>query len=396
MEEDMIMNVPSAPEMQGTPMAPNLSMEMQSQMSDVSQAEMQEAQGALMQILQVINMLIEQGLNEEQIRAFLEQYGISEDELDQAAQALGVDIDMVLSGQMQTPQEPMMMAKGGPASPQEIFNQLPSTLKGGLKIAKDDPSYLVLSNRGDNAFGPDGEIIGDLISLNGYISSLPNKYNNLLKKKDSSEKLKRQNIARTIFGLPASIVFPEGTSFGNQMIVDRAESSRALKEMQLTPLEQQFIEDYESYFGVKKMAEGGGADVGSITPISPFEMTEAFGGPLYQMLNPGAQQMVDRLGLRGQGLSGAAAMAFGPKKVKGGLTALDDLTRNFLAKEKTRLEGIIKSIKEGTDPILRKENLATYQKQLDNVNAEIAENARLRKQYDEMVKDPSKFFKTQD
>ena len=112
----MIMNVPSAPEMQGTPMAPDLSMEMQPDMADVSQAEMQEAQGALMQILQVINMLIEQGLNEEQIRAFLKQYGISEDELDQAAQALGVDIDAVLSGQMQAPQEPMMMAEGGPAT----------------------------------------------------------------------------------------------------------------------------------------------------------------------------------------------------------------------------------------------------------------------------------------
>ena len=113
MEEDMIMNVPSAPEMQGTPMTPDLSMEMQSEMGDMTQNEIQEAQGALMQILQVINMLIEQGLNEEQIRAFLEQYGISEDELDQAAQALGVDIDMVLSGQMQQPQEPMMMAEGG-------------------------------------------------------------------------------------------------------------------------------------------------------------------------------------------------------------------------------------------------------------------------------------------
>ena len=120
MEEDMIMNVPSAPEMQGTPMAPDLSMEMQPDMADVSQAEMQEAQGALMQILQVINMLIEQGLNEEQIRAFLEQYGISEDELDQAAQALGVDIDAVLSGQMQAPPEPMMMAEGGPSTKKKI------------------------------------------------------------------------------------------------------------------------------------------------------------------------------------------------------------------------------------------------------------------------------------
>ena len=115
MEEDMIMNVPSAPEMQGTPMTPDLSMEMQSEMGDMTQNEIQEAQGALMQILQVINMLIEQGLNPEQIKAFLEQYGISEEELEQAAQALGVDIDMVLSGQMQAPQEPMMMANGGPA-----------------------------------------------------------------------------------------------------------------------------------------------------------------------------------------------------------------------------------------------------------------------------------------
>ena len=57
-------------------------------------------------------------------------------------------------------------------------------------------------------------------------------------------------------------------------------------------------------------------DLGSITPISPFEMTEAFGGPLYQMLNPGAQQLVDKLGLRGKGLAGFAAEAIGPGKFK--------------------------------------------------------------------------------
>ena len=131
MEEDMIMNVPSAPEMQGTPMAPDLSMEMQPQMANVSQAEMQEAQGALMQILQIINMLIEQGLNAEQIRAFLKQYGISEEELEQAAQALGVDIDMVLSGKMQTPQEPMMMAEGGPGVLDP--NDLPDDIKTQLE-----------------------------------------------------------------------------------------------------------------------------------------------------------------------------------------------------------------------------------------------------------------------
>ena len=41
-------------------------------------------------------------------------------------------------------------------------------------------------------------------------------------------------------------------------------------------------------------------------------MRTAFGSPLYQMLNPGARQIVDNLGLRGQGIGGLAAMAFSP------------------------------------------------------------------------------------
>tara|TARA_R100001015_G_C4579705_1_gene136415 strand:- start:216 stop:899 length:684 start_codon:yes stop_codon:yes gene_type:complete len=113
MEEDMIMNVPAAPDMQGTPMTPDLSGQMQPEMGEVSQAEMQEAQGALMQIVEVINMLVQQGLNEDQIMEFLAQYGITEEELDQAAQLLGVDIDALIGGQMEQPQEPMMMAEGG-------------------------------------------------------------------------------------------------------------------------------------------------------------------------------------------------------------------------------------------------------------------------------------------
>jgi DNA-binding transcriptional MerR regulator len=148
MEEDMIMNVPSAPEMQGTPMTPDLSMDMQSEMGDMTQNEIQEAQGALMQILQVINMLIEQGLNPEQIKAFLEQYGISEDELDQAAQALGVDIDMVLSGQMQAPQEPMMMAEGGPSEAALIPRQAIDAANNaiGFKLFQNDDGSLETYN----------------------------------------------------------------------------------------------------------------------------------------------------------------------------------------------------------------------------------------------------------
>jgi hypothetical protein len=74
----------------------------------------------------------------------------------------------------------------------------------------------------------------------------------------------------------------------------------------------------------KKLASGGPsvsddlpivnpvADVGSISPISPFEMNEAFGGPLYQMLNPGAQQFVDRMGIKGGGVSDLLMGMAGP------------------------------------------------------------------------------------
>ena len=54
--------------------------------------------------------------------------------------------------------------------------------------------------------------------------------------------------------------------------------------------------------------------ISKIEPISPTEMRTAFGGPLYQMLNPSTQQIVDDLGLRGQGIGGLAAMAFSPVK----------------------------------------------------------------------------------
>ena len=43
-------------------------------------------------------------------------------------------------------------------------------------------------------------------------------------------------------------------------------------------------------------------------------MRSAFGGSFYQMLNPSTQQIVDNLGLRGQGIGGVAAMAFSPVK----------------------------------------------------------------------------------
>ena len=176
MEEDMMMNVPSAPDMQGTPMPPDLSGQMQPQTEEVSQAEMQEAQGALMQIIQVINTLIEQGLNEEQIRAFLEQYGISEDELDQAGQLLGVDIDSLLGGQMQAPQEPMMMAAGGPGDKRkfELQTQIMQRPQTKQFVGMSDNEPMMQDRSVDN----------QIFTLQSQITNLMNNYNIAVRDQD--------------------------------------------------------------------------------------------------------------------------------------------------------------------------------------------------------------------
>ena len=109
MEEDMMMpNVAPAPMMAGTPMGGDLSAPMAPAQAELDPAEMQEAQGALMQIIQIIQMLINQGMSEEEIQQFLAQYGITEEELDQAAAILGVDIDALIAGEQRMP-----MAEGG-------------------------------------------------------------------------------------------------------------------------------------------------------------------------------------------------------------------------------------------------------------------------------------------
>ncbi len=111
MEEDMMMpNVAPAPMMAGTPMGGDLSEPIAPAQAELSPAEMQEAQGALMQIIQIIQMLINQGMSEEEIQQFLAQYGITEEELDQAAAILGVDIDALMAGEQRMP-----MSQGGTA-----------------------------------------------------------------------------------------------------------------------------------------------------------------------------------------------------------------------------------------------------------------------------------------
>ena len=136
MEEDMMMpNVAPAPMMEGTPMGGDLSAQMAPAQAELDPAEMQEAQGALMQIIQIIQMLINQGMSEEEIQQFLAQYGITEEELDQAAAILGVDIDALIAGEQRMP-----MAEGGPSKAEKIPRDAMDAANAaiGFRLFQDD------------------------------------------------------------------------------------------------------------------------------------------------------------------------------------------------------------------------------------------------------------------
>ena len=80
----------------------------------------------------------------------------------------------------------------------------------------------------------------------------------------------------------------------------------------------------------KKFARGGPSVMppNSVAePILPTEMRSAFGGSFYQMLNPSTQQIVDNLGLRGQGTGGLASMVVGPAKIKAPVTIVKRVDR---------------------------------------------------------------------
>ena len=160
MEEDMMMpNVAPAPEMVGTPMGGNLSEQMAPAQAELDPAEMQEAQGALMQIIQIIQMLINQGMSEEEIQQFLAQYGITEEELDQAAAILGVDIDALIAGEQRMP-----MAEGGMTDPLDA-NPRPDFPLGNIDALKFEIAKLqrAYQNALDNNNFSEAQRIANLI-----------------------------------------------------------------------------------------------------------------------------------------------------------------------------------------------------------------------------------------
>ena len=153
------------------PMQSNM-MQPQMPIDEVSQMEVQEAQQGLIQILQVIETLVQQGLSEDEILALLAQYGITEAELEQAAQVLGVDIEQLLGGaqmeqsQMEAPQQPMMMANGGRLSNQDI------AIAQSMLTPDNEPMFQSRS--------PDEQIF----SLNARIQNLMTSFDMLVRNKE--------------------------------------------------------------------------------------------------------------------------------------------------------------------------------------------------------------------
>ena len=96
MEEDMMnMQVdpvmqPEQMMMQGTPAPQELPMELQQEMDQISEPDQEEAKQALMQIIQILQEMVSQGASEQEIQAFLDQVGITMEELEMAREMFGI------------------------------------------------------------------------------------------------------------------------------------------------------------------------------------------------------------------------------------------------------------------------------------------------------------------
>ena len=96
MEEDMMgMQVqpvmqPEQPMMQGTPAPQESPGQMQQDLDQISGSEQEEAKQALMQIIKILQQMVSQGASDEEIEAFLQQVGITMEELQGARQMFGI------------------------------------------------------------------------------------------------------------------------------------------------------------------------------------------------------------------------------------------------------------------------------------------------------------------
>ncbi len=96
MEEDMMnMQVspvmqPEQPMMQGTPAPQESAGQMQQELDQISGSDQEEAKQALTQIIKILQQMVSQGASDEEIQAFLDQVGITMEELQMAREMFGI------------------------------------------------------------------------------------------------------------------------------------------------------------------------------------------------------------------------------------------------------------------------------------------------------------------
>ena len=89
MQVDPVM-MPEQQMMQGTPGGQQMPSQMQPEMDSISGSDQEEAKQALTQIIKILQQMVSQGASDEEIEAFLQQVGITMEELQQAREMFGI------------------------------------------------------------------------------------------------------------------------------------------------------------------------------------------------------------------------------------------------------------------------------------------------------------------
>ena len=99
MEEDMMgmqvqpVMTPEQPMMQGTPAPQESPGQMQQDLDQISGSEQEEAKQALMQIMKIVEQMEAEGATPEQIEQFLNEIGMTLEELEMAEEMFGMGDD---------------------------------------------------------------------------------------------------------------------------------------------------------------------------------------------------------------------------------------------------------------------------------------------------------------
>tara|TARA_B100001250_G_scaffold122124_1_gene103625 strand:+ start:343 stop:654 length:312 start_codon:yes stop_codon:yes gene_type:complete len=90
MMPDQMSGMQPQPMMEGTPAPQELPGQLQQEMDSISGSDQEEAKQALTQIIKILQQMVSQGASEQEIQAFLEQVGITMEELQMAREMFGI------------------------------------------------------------------------------------------------------------------------------------------------------------------------------------------------------------------------------------------------------------------------------------------------------------------